>query len=78
MEILDTILNITDKVLMAVLTIGFLPQVIYIFLCFLKPKAYKSTEIKHHFGIVVPARNESKVIAETINSLKNLNYPLDK
>lgn len=38
----------------------------------------KKSKNKNYFAIIVPARNEEKVIGNLINSLKELNYPKDK
>lgn len=39
---------------------------------------FKSSLKFNHFAIIIPARNESLVIANLIESLLNLNYPKDK
>lgn len=39
---------------------------------------FKETKNKNHFAIIIPARNEEKVISNLIESLNNLNYPKDK
>lgn len=39
---------------------------------------FKKSENKNYFAIIVPARNEEKVIGNLINSLQELNYPKDK
>lgn len=36
---------------------------------------FKKTDPKHHFAILIPARNEDAVIGNLIDSLQNQNYP---
>jgi cellulose synthase/poly-beta-1,6-N-acetylglucosamine synthase-like glycosyltransferase len=75
MQVFNTALNYINDAVIAILTIGFLPQILYVLLFFLKAQKYPIAEIKHKFGIVIPARNESAVIAELIESIKQQNYP---
>lgn len=39
---------------------------------------FKKSSGKNHFAIIIPARNESAVISNLIESLNNLNYPKNK
>lgn len=39
---------------------------------------FKKSRKKNYFAIIVPARNEEKVIGNLINSLQKLDYPKDK
>lgn len=71
--ILETAMN----VFYGVITFAFAFQIIYLLFFFVKPKKYKKAQKYHRFGIVIPARNESKVIEGTINCIKELNYPKD-
>lgn len=38
---------------------------------------FKKATKKNHFALIIPARNEEKVISNLIDSLNNLNYPKD-
>lgn len=40
-----------------------------------KPRKIDEVEVKTHFVVLIPARNEEKVIADVINSLQNQKYP---
>lgn len=76
-----------DKIVYIIDSIAAL--VIFFFLCFLwyylsyfviatkKPKQFPKAEEKASFGILVPARNESKVIRNILESLSKLDYPSD-
>lgn len=37
--------------------------------------SFKHSKIKHHFTVLIPARNEEAVIGELVDSLKKQNYP---
>lgn len=79
MEILEKFVAVLEvlnnKVLLTILGIAFGIQVIYILLFFVKAKVYPKAKTQHKFGIVIPARNESDVIADTIKCLLRSDYP---
>ena len=60
---------------MTIIGVAFGIQVIYILLFFFKAKTYPVAETKHRFGIVIPARNEKDVIAETVKCILSSKYP---
>ena len=56
-------------------TVGYLYQVFYVLVGLLKtPKTYEETK-KYKYGVLISARNESAVIAQLIQSIKQQNYP---
>ena len=70
-----TILQIITILLIAVTTICYLYQFVYLFLPFFsKKKSYKAKEL-HRYAILVPARNEEKVLPHLLESIRNQNYP---
>ena len=76
METFNKILSIiNDQVLLTIIGIAFGIQLIYILLFFVKAKTYPAAKVKHRFGIVIPARNEASVIAETIKCILASDYP---
>ena len=78
MEIFRHILDIINYIFMAILGLGFLPQIIYVLLFFLKPKRYPKAKEFHKVAIFIPARNESATISNTVKSMFMQNYPSDK
>lgn len=79
MEQVNRILSIiNDQVLLTIIGVAFGIQLLYIILFFVKPKKYPKADVKHKFGIVIPARNESSVISDTIKCILNSDYPKDK
>ena len=42
---------------------------------FMKPKKFPETDKKHKFGIIICARNESEVIGQLCDCIKNQDYP---
>ena len=66
---------INDQVLLSIIGAAFFVQLLYIILFFVKAKKYPKAEKKHKFGIVIPARNESSVIADTVKCLLASDYP---
>ena len=70
MELIKEILNIID-----IFTAAYLVYYIITGLCVLKEKEkIKPGDKKHKFAVIIPARNEEKVIANLINSLKKQDY----
>ena len=66
---------INDQILLSIIGVAFFIQILYILLFFVKPKKYPKAKTQHKFGIVIPARNESAVIADTIKCLLASDYP---
>ncbi|MCX4314694.1 MAG: glycosyltransferase family 2 protein, partial [Clostridia bacterium] len=66
---------INDQVLLTIIGIAFGIQLIYILLFFIPAKKYPKAKKQHKFGIVIPARNESDVIADTVKCLLASDYP---
>ncbi len=56
-------------------TVGYLYQVVYALMGLLKtPKTFEADRF-HKYGVLISARNESAVIAQLIESIKQQNYP---
>ena len=78
MIIFNTILSVINNVLMTLIGIAFTIQVFYVLLFFIKEKKFPEAKTQHRFAVIVPARNESQVIGNTVKHLMQLNYPKDK
>lgn len=68
---------VNDNVLLTIIGVAFGIQLVYILLFFVKAKKYPEAKTKHKFGIVIPARNEADVIADTIKCILRSDYPRD-
>ena len=77
-KINDILVLINDNILMTILGIVFGIQILYILLFFVRAKVYPKAKAMHKFGIVIPARNEKDVIADTIKCILASDYPRDK
>ena len=79
MELWDKInyilMLINDQILMTLIGVVFGIQILYILLFFFKAKTYPKAKVQHKFGIVIPARNESAVISDTIKCILKSDYP---
>ena len=73
-----TVVNFFDLgvsiALLIFFVLGFY-YVLYFFDAFRKPKRFEKGSIYHKFCILIPARNEDKVIRHILESLKNQDYP---
>ncbi len=70
------ILNTVTKIIILFLSICVSYQTFYMIVGILfKAKKYPETDIKKKYGVIIAARNEEKVIANLIKSLKNQTYP---
>ncbi len=76
MDTFNRVLSIiNDNILLTIIGIAFGIQLIYILLFFVKAKTYPTAKVQHRFGIVIPARNEAAVIADTIKCILASDYP---
>lgn len=79
MEILYRTLEVINYIVIGICTLMFLFQFVMILFFWLPEKHFKKSEEKHRAAIVICARNESSVIAETIRLFKEeQDYPADK
>lgn len=73
------VISVIRNVLTFILMFYAIYQVVFAFLAYVKPiKKKKIINKKHRFMAVVSARNEEKVIANLIESLKEQHYPKNK
>lgn len=76
MEITYKILEVINWVAIFITSLGVLWQLLFTFLGWIKPKKFKKAKIQRKFAIIIPARNESKVIGSTVTEiLEKQNYP---
>ena len=78
MDNLYSVLTEINLVILTVFGVVFGLQFVYMFLFFLPAKKYPVSQEKKRFGIIIPARNEEKIIANVLRTLKMQNYPKDK
>ncbi len=71
---LKIIVGILEVIDILMILYGVYYVIIGIFV-FLKEKTIKKTNIKNRFAIIIPARNEEKVIGILLDSLKKQKYP---
>lgn len=78
MNILDQF-ELFTSIVMNILTVIYAYQMIYILISVIKRKvkALKETDERNKFAIFISARNESGVIGELLDSLKEQDYPKD-
>lgn len=67
--------NSAIGLLIALLTVHF---VVFAIVGIFGRKKFPQTDQKLRYGIIIPARNEEKVVANLIKSVQNSNYPQDK
>ena len=77
MEVFNLVLDRINIVLTTIIGIAFASQLIYTILFFVPAKKYKKADKKHKVGVIICARNEEKVIKDTIECIKKQNYPSD-
>lgn len=78
-EILYSILNQINVVVLFLIGIPFSIQLIYMLFFWVKKTTFKKSEVKGKACIVIPAHNEEDVIYSTVkNIIDKQNYPKDK
>lgn len=75
MELFNQILFWVNYILVGLISVAFTTQLLYIFFFWVPKKTYKPAKVKHRVGIIIPARNESAVIGDTVKCLFNSDYP---
>lgn len=78
METFNQVLFYINNVLVTVIGVAFTVPLIYMLFFWLKAKHYPVANKKHRIGVVIPARNESEVIADSIKCILSSDYPSDK
>lgn len=74
-EILKSIDLVSLIMTIVLLALNF-HLIIYFFVAvFLPPKRFKKASELNRYGVLIPARNEQKVIAQLIDSIKKQDYP---
>lgn len=67
-------MNYIGKICLIICVVLFLYRIVFIFFGFSKDVQYPSTDKKGKFAILIPARNESKVISKLLSSIKKQTY----
>ena len=71
-----TILFYVNLVMVAIVTISFVPQFLFYLFFFLKRRHFKEVEPQKRFAVLVCAHNEGDVIEKTVHHLvEEMNYP---
>lgn len=76
MNYLD-IVNLVFSIIFGLYTLFMLHFILIAFIGMIKKKKYPQTNIKSRYGIIIPARNEEKVVGGLIDSILDSDYPLD-
>lgn len=74
----DTIVSIIFWVLTGLLSLLTIHFVVFAIVGIFAKKKFPKTDIKHKYGIIIPARNEEKVVGNLIESIYKNDYPQDK
>lgn len=69
-----SVLNYAGKICLLVCAVLFLYRFIFIIIGFSKDKPLKETNVLGRFAILIPARNESKVISKLLKSIQSQKY----
>lgn len=72
-----TVLQTISKILVIATGVCFAYQFAYLFIPLFAKKKVPKASILHRYAILIPARNEEKVIAHLIDSIHNQEYPSD-
>ncbi len=72
------IVNLVFTIIFGISSVLYIHFFIFGFLGVFFKRKFPKAKIKHKFGIVIPCRNEGKVVANLVNSILKSNYPKDK
>lgn len=71
------ILTITG-IVGGIMTVLCLYQIVYTIIGFFKTKKYTDAKMDHEYAVIIPGRNEGKVIGQLIDSIRNCDYDQSK
>ncbi|NLC17318.1 MAG: glycosyltransferase family 2 protein [Clostridiales bacterium] len=74
-QIIKIIDNVSLIMTIVLLVLSFHFFVYFFVAVFLPPKKFKKSSEFFRYGVIIPARNEQKVIAQLIDSIKKQDYP---
>ena len=69
------IVNLIFSIITSIISVLGFYQVVFLLIGVFSRKKFKKSEKKHKYGIIICARNEEKVIANLLDSIKKNNYP---
>ena len=72
------IVNIVFLVLFGLVSLIYIHFIVFLVVGLFKKKKVPHTDEKLNYGIIIPARNEEKVVGKLIESIRSANYPQDK
>ena len=72
------IINLIFSILTGIVSILYIPFLIFGVIGLFKKKKFPKAKVQHRYGIIIPARNEEKVVGNLIESIRKNNYPQDK
>ena len=72
------IVNLVFTIIFGILTLLSVFYVIFAVVSVFKKKTFPPAEKQGNYGIIIPARNEGKVVGHLIESIQKANYPQDK
>ncbi|HEY8423179.1 MAG TPA: glycosyltransferase family 2 protein [Clostridia bacterium] len=76
-EAIKIIDNISLGITIILLLLSWHLALYFFVAVFLPPKKFKKATVNYRYGVIIPARNEEKVIAQLIDSIRKQNYPQD-
>lgn len=72
------IVNLVFTILTTIVSLFYFHFIIFAIVGLFAKKKYKKAKVQHRFAVIIPARNEEKVIGNLIESLRASDYPQDK
>ena len=69
------IVNLVFTILTTIVSLFYFHFIIFAVVGLFAKKKYKKAKTQHRFAIVIPARNEEKVVGNLIESLRSADYP---
>lgn len=72
------IVNLVFTILTTIVSLVYLHFIIFAIVGVFAKKKYKKAKEKHRYAVIIPARNEEKVVGNLIESLRAADYPKDK
>ncbi len=72
------ITNLVFNIITTLVSLLYVHFIIFGIVGIFAKKTYPKAKVKHKYGLIIPARNEEKVVGNLIKSIQKSNYPQDK
>lgn len=72
------IINLIFSIITGIISLFYVQFIIFAIIGLFAKKKFPKAKVQHKYGLIIPARNEEKVVGNLIKSIQKSKYPQDK